>query len=196
MPKTTKEPKKKPGGPMTTSTEALGYIGGLYTEFLDQVLRYNDLTRQLLSLQARVELQEKNLVVTRDHLAMHIEKSEEEMPPDWTKQIGCARFVGMRLADACLMLLKERKRITHADMLAALNRGMFRFRTNGPLREIHGAMVRQPFVKRVSDGWMWTGPDIVEAEPGIPAATTGQPALRLVEQATVSRNGVTTEGTT
>jgi hypothetical protein len=186
MPKTKGTPKEKPGGPGTTSTEALGYVGGLYREFREQVCRYNQLTGELLSMQARVELQEKNLVVTREHLAFAIEKSEEQLPPLWTEQITYARFVGMRLADACLVLLKERKRLTHAEILTALNKGMFRFRTNAPLREIHGAMVRQPFVRRVSDGWMWTGPDVIDPEQGPPAprATDGDPALRLVPKAT------------
>jgi len=104
------------------------------------------------------------------------------MPPKWIEQIKRARFVGMRLADACIMLVKESKRITHTDMLNALNKGLFRFRTNAPLREIHGAMVRQPFVKRVSDGWMWTGPDIVETPMATAARSAAQPSLRLVGQ--------------
>lgn len=190
MPKTTKKPdaeQKKPGGPTSTSTEALGYVGGLYAEFVDQVVRYNKLTGELLGLQARVDLQEKNLVVTRDHLALAIEKSEEQMPPAWEKQIEFARFVGMRLADACLLLLKERKRVTHNDMLSTLNRGMFRFRTNAPLREIHGALLRQPYVKRTSDGWVWNGPDIIESSSVPQSANDVHQPLRLVGDATAEK---------
>jgi hypothetical protein len=171
-PKLKPEPESKRG----PTTEALSWVGGLYAEYAEQLARYHELTSHLFSLQARVEVVEKNLCVTRDHLALAIEKSEEPMPEPWTKALNSARFVGMRLADACLGLLKERKRLTHAEMLNALNLGMFRFRTNAPAREIHGALLRQPYVKRASDGWMWTGPDIVEAQ------TTQQPALRLVSQ--------------
>jgi len=173
MPKT-KEPQKKPKQPPTT--EAVSWVGGLYQEYAEQLVRYNALTANLFSLQARVELVEKNLCVTRDHLALALEKSEEPMPEPWKKALSDARFVGMRLADACLTLLRERKKLTHTEMLNALNLGMFRFRTNSPAREIHGALLRQPYVKRTSDGWMWNGPDIIEAQ------VMPQPGLRLVSE--------------
>jgi len=89
------------------------------------------------------------------------------------EQIKCARFVGMRRADACIVIVKEHKKVTHTGMLSALNNGMFRFRTSAPLREIHGAMVRQPFVSACrTDG---CGPDPIAA-----AEKAAQPALRLV----------------
>jgi len=100
-----------------------------------------------------------------------------------------ARFVGMRLADACLALLREHKRLTHTEMLNALNIGMFRFKTNAPAREIHGAMLRQPYVKRTSDGWIWNGPDDIEAT--VPPPLAG-PELRLLNPTKVAKaNGGT-----
>ena len=177
MPKTKDaKPKLEPEPKRSPTTEARAWVGGLYAEYAEQLARYHELTSHLFSLQARVEVVEKNLCVTRDHLALTIEKAEEPMPEQWTKALNRARFVGMRLADACLGLLRENKRLTHPEMLDALNRGMFRFRTNAPAREIHGALLRQPYVKRTSDGWMWTGPDIVETQ------APPQPALRLVSQ--------------
>lgn len=176
MPKT-EDQKTKDRQPKHPTTEAVSWVGGLFTEYSEQLSRYHELTAHLMSLQARIELVEKNLCVTRDHLALTIEKSEEPMPEDWRNALNRARFVGMRLADACLGLLKERKRLTHTEMLNALNLGMFRFRTNAPAREIHGALLRQPYVKRTLDGWMWNGPDIVEAQ-----AAQEQAALRLVSQ--------------
>lgn len=169
--------KKRP------TSEALSWVRGLYDEFADQVVRYHELTAHLLSLQARVELVEKNLCVTRDHLALQIEKAEEGMPAAWSEKLTLTRFVGMRLSDACIELLRQHKHLTHVEMLNALNMGMFRFRTNAPGREIHGALLRQPDIKRVSDGWLWTGPDIVEVEPMPQPTTDGQAGLQLVSRA-------------
>lgn len=173
MPKTREPSKPQPVKLMTT--EAMSYLSGLHDEYEEQLGRYHSLTAELHSLQARVELVEKNLCVTRDHLAMAIEKSDEDVPKEWKQRLIKARFVGMRLADACLWLLKTHKRMTYVDLLNHLNVGMFRFRTNAPAREIHGALLRQPYVKRVSDGWMWTGPDSMGAPPS--------PSLRLVHEA-------------
>lgn len=175
MPKPKKEDKPKRKEHQHPTTEAVSWVAGLFKEYAEQLNRYHALTSELLALQARVELVEKNLCVTRDHLALSIEKSEEPMPAPWRKALMSARFVGMRLADACLVILQQRKRVTHTEMLNELNLGMFRFRTNAPAREVHGAMLRQPFVKRVSDGWVWAG-----TEPS--KKTVAQPALRLVAE--------------
>jgi hypothetical protein len=175
MPISKDESKPKPKQQVVPTTETVSWVGGLFKEYVEQLGRYHHLTSELLSLQARVELVEKNLCVTRDHLALAIEKSEEPMPEAWEKALASARFVGMRLADACLAILQQRKKVTHHEMLEVLNWGMFRFRTNAPAREIHGAMLRQPYVKRVSDGWIWAGPEVVEPVP--------QPTLRLIVEA-------------
>jgi len=80
-------PKRKPAAAEApkkpkqfATTEAVSWVGGLYEEFADQLCRYHELTAHLLGLQARVELVEKNLCVTRDHLALQIEKAEEKSP--------------------------------------------------------------------------------------------------------------------
>jgi hypothetical protein len=169
MPKPPDPPKKPLKFP---TTEAFSYMSGIEKEYEEQLSRYHTLTGDLHALQARVELVEKNLCVTRDHLAMAIEKSEEDVPKEWRTRLARARFVGMRLADACLWLLKRHKRMTYVEILNFLNVGMFRFRTNAPAREIHGALLRQPYVKRTGDTWVWTGPD--------ESAAPTQPSLRLL----------------
>src|SRR6266566_1949448 len=86
--------------------EATAYLRGLFQEFEQQKQRYAALTADLLSLEARIELAEKTLCLTRDHLAMAIEKTDSGVPTDWTKILNRVRFVGMRLADACVALLQ------------------------------------------------------------------------------------------
>ncbi len=102
-----------------------------------QVKRYSDLTSHLLDMQARIELAEKTLCLTRDHLAMTITQTDSATPQDWEQHLREVRFVGVRLADACMVLLKEKKALTPQEILIGLNRGMFRFRTNSPLAKKH-----------------------------------------------------------
>jgi len=144
----------------TQTSEANAYVGALHHEFADQVKRYHNLTGNLLDLEARVELAEKQLCLTRDHLAMVIQKTEGAVPHEWKKISDTVRFVGVRLADACVALLKEHKKMTPQELLDALNNGMYRFRTSSPFREIHGALLRQRYVKRTEDdAWAWEGPE-------------------------------------
>lgn len=148
-------PKSGPEG--QAALEATSFLRGVFSEFQQQKERYANMTAGLLSLEARIELVEKTLCLTRDHLAMSIEKTDSAIPHDWAKILNSVRFVGMRLADACMALLKEQGKMSPKEILSALNSGMFRFRTNSPLREIHAALLRQNSAKRVGNAWVWTG---------------------------------------
>jgi len=154
VPKESKPTERK----VTTTSESTAFLAALNSEFSCQVERYHELTTQLLQIQARVELAEKQLCLTRDHLAMVITKTEGAMPRNWEATLKKVRFVGLRLADACLALLREREKMTAEELLDDLNEGMFRFRSNTPFREIHAALLKQQNVKRTKDGWTWIGP--------------------------------------
>lgn len=139
--------------------ESTAYLEGLFQAFREHVAEYNRLTAMLLQLEARIELAEKTLSLTRDHFAMTINHTEGAVPHEWDKVLANVRFVGVRLADACVALLKEgkNKKLTPEELLTQLNSGMFRFRTNSPLREIHAALLKQSSVKRSGAYWAWTG---------------------------------------
>jgi hypothetical protein len=148
-------PQVAPKSPPTD--ESTAYLAGLFTDFQQQVHKYAGLTRELMSLKARIVLAERMLCLVRDHFAIAVRNSDSAMPHDWKRILGTVRFVGWRLADSCVELLKEQKRLTPEELRDALNLAMFRFRTNAPLREIHAALLRQPSVKRVDDAWVWVG---------------------------------------
>ena len=116
------------------------------------------LTGELLGMEARIELSEKTLCLTRDHFKMMITKTQDAMPNDWSEALMSVRYVGIRLADACAKSLQQHTKMTPDELLRDLNNGMFRFRTNSPLREIHAALLRHPHVKRTASGYTWTAP--------------------------------------
>ena len=176
-----KRKAKEHTGPRTTTIEADSYLQGLHKEFNDQVNKYQQLTRELLSLEARVELAEKTLCLTRDHLTMAIANTECAAPRDWNKTLRMVRFAGVRLADACISLLQEHKKLTQGELLDALNLGSFRFRTNSPLREIHAALLRHPFVKKTGQTWIWTGTDEKQAALR-PRAETARTAREIAQE--------------
>jgi hypothetical protein len=148
-------PKKPPKD--TETAEASAYLSGLFREFHEQTHKYHSLTGQLLSLEAQIELVEKTLCLTRDHLAMMIGKTDSATPRDWNEVLRGVRFVGVRLADACKVLLQEHQRLTPKEIVGGLNLGMFRFRTSSPLREIHAALLRQSFAERSGESYVWVG---------------------------------------
>jgi len=150
------EKAKKPTK-INYTTEATAYLGGLFGEFQEQTAKYHSLTAHLLSLEAQIELAEKTLCLMRDHLAMAIEKTEGAVPNDWEKVLHKVRFVGVRLADACNVVLQEKKKLTSEQLLHELNDGMYRFRTNAPLREIHAALLKQSFVEKRGSTYVWIG---------------------------------------
>jgi hypothetical protein len=151
-------PKKQP---KTTTLESGAYLDGLFEDFSQQVGRYHELTAHLMGLEARLELAEKTLILTRDHLGMALKTSEGDTTHhrhNWKQLSTKVRFVGMRLVDACTSVLKEHGKMTPQDLLDAINEGTFRFRTNAPLREIHAALLRHPHVNREGAYYIWTAP--------------------------------------
>ena len=150
-------PKASPLTRHDISAEATSYLQGMFQEFYTQVAKYEQQTQELHSLEGRIELTEKTLSLIRDHLAMAVENTDSATPRDWSQTLGSVRFVGVRLADACMALLQENKKMSPHEIMVGLNKGMFRFRTSSPLREIHAALLRQTFANKVGQSWVWTG---------------------------------------
>lgn len=139
-----------------TTMEATSYVHGVYKQFGKLVQEYQGLTAHLLELQGRILLEEKQLQVARDHLCMVIETTPGCVPPpQWDTTLRSVRFVGLRLADACLQVLKEYKEMTTEELINALNHGMYRWRSSSPARELNAAMLRQKNVKRQEDKWYY-----------------------------------------
>jgi hypothetical protein len=165
-----------PEKPRAFTSESTSYLSGLYQEFQEQIQKYHSLTRDLLSLEARVDLAEKTMCLTRDHLEMTIKSTDCAMPHDWDSALKEVRFAGVRLADACIALLQEDHKLTPEKLLEKLNHGMYRFRTNSPLREIHASLIKQPSVERNGKYYVWEG----TAEQQMPLR------LRIVKKAPIS----------
>ena len=137
------------------SLEEVSYVRGVYKAFQKQVGEYTALIRELLELQGRIGLIEKQVKVSRDHLCMVIEQTGGVAPEDWDDTLNSVRFVNMRLAEACMSLLEQNKVMTTTQLITALNHGMYRWRTNTPLREVNAALLRQKDVTRQDDKWIY-----------------------------------------
>jgi len=143
----------------TETLEASAFLSGLFTHFEAQRCSYNDLIVDLRRVEARIELEEKTLALTREHLQMAMADTEGTVIPlIWRDALKSVRFVGVRLADACVAVLQERKRLTQEELTDELNRGNFRFRTNSPFREIHAALLKNPQIERDGQTYIWTAP--------------------------------------
>jgi hypothetical protein len=153
-------PKSSKKGKMATTTlESQAYMQGLFADFAEQMNRYKSFITQLLAVEARLDLAEKTLCLTREHLQITMASTEGmELPSEWKKTLAQMRFVGVRLADACVTLLQKHKTMSPNQLMDALNEGTFRFRTNSPFREIHAALLRHPHVERKGSDFVWTAP--------------------------------------
>ena len=166
--------------------EATSWLEGLGVELQEQVKRHSVLTKQLLQFEARIAMSEKVLCAMRDQLQLGIAESDSALPKDWQPTIKSVKFVGVRLVDACLTLLQERKKLTPQELILGLNAGMFRFRTNSPLREIHAALLRQAMAKKVGGAWVWVGGRKVISMRSDVSKATIQPVEDSSDAATAS----------
>ena len=62
--------------------ESTSFLSGLYNELHEQVHKYQAFTRELLSLEARIELAKKTLCLHRDHFADTVKITESAVPND------------------------------------------------------------------------------------------------------------------
>lgn len=146
----------------------------MYETFKENVDRYAALTKHEREIQARLELAEKTVCLTRDHLVDTVRQAEgAATPADWQPLLNDVRFVGVRLVDACLTALREKKRLSPEELLINLNAGSYRFRTTSPLREIHAAMLRQRRARKVGNDYVWAaGGETVEMRPRLVTQNT------------------------
>lgn len=158
--------------------EPWAYLSGVFQEFEGQRKHNFELIRGLMTLRGKVELSEKNLSTTRDHLAMLIDKAEVPIPKEWKQALASVRFVGWRLADACVVLLQEKRELTFEPLLDLLNSGNYRFRTTSPLREIHAAVLRHPHIQREGNLWKWTGPEKGQKQLQLLKAPAAEPGKK------------------
>jgi hypothetical protein len=162
---------KKPK-PATMTLESGAFLEGLFKDFRGQVSRYKFLTGKLMEIEAQLQLAEKTLALTRDHLGMALKTTEgsADRMKDFKKESAYVRFVGMRLTDACTVVLKERKKLRAEKLLDEVNEGTFRFKSNAPLREIHAALLKHPHVQRQGDYYIWIPPtDALTVTPTTPS---------------------------
>lgn len=178
--------------PKTITLESGAYLEGLFKDFGEQVERYKGLTGHAMEIEARLQLAEKTLSLTREHLEMALKTTEgcEKRFKQFQEESWGVRFVGMRLTDVCTAVLKEHNKITPAKLLDAINEGTFRFRSNSPLREIHAALLRHPHVKREGAYYIWNAPR--EEQIRMPLRMRERKAFVLATDAV--KNGTTDSG--
>lgn len=143
------------------SAERRGYVNGLLDELFKQTQKHVERVEKLASLQAQIELGERNLIATRDYLQSLLSQPQDELVPNgWEALIRSLRFLGARIGDAVMDVLREHSHpVDLAEIEEELNGGQFRFRTGTPRREIHAALIRQPHARRTDDGgWQYVAP--------------------------------------
>lgn len=186
---TSGRPRKKSVAEDITE-ESTSYVNAIFEEFANTANYYHSVNSELLALSARVELAEKMVCVTREHLKMSIRDSEKcALPDDWKKKLASVEFVGVRLVEACSALLKRHGKLTTDELVRHLNKGMFRFRTNTPLREIHAALLRQQTagaIERDGDTWTWVSGDQMSMRFRMATAASAKPESE--EEATAKLN--------
>lgn len=163
----------QPPSPITMEVDH--YINGVFATFRENFSNYIALTQHERTIQARLELAEKTLCLTREHLLDTLKQAgNTATPKDWEPLLSNVRFVGVRLIDACYTVLSEKKKMTSDELLTAMNGGGYRFRTTSPLREIHAAMLKSKrYVRKVGNEYVWIGGgETIEMRPKVVTPVT------------------------
>ncbi len=140
----------------TGTLERHRFVEGLFDELESLIHRHLQLVGELSDVMGRLEVIERAVQLSRDHLLATLEQTDEELPRNWRKVLDQVRFVGMGTAAACLTVLQEHNKLSSDELIDALNEGNYRFRTPYPMREINAALMRHPNVRRDEEGnWVY-----------------------------------------
>src|SRR5215831_1378438 len=63
--------------------ERSGFVCGLLQELQEQTVRYVEFVGEMAHLQARIEIAERNVRLTREHLESVLGRTNERVPADW-----------------------------------------------------------------------------------------------------------------
>ena len=143
-------------GRRSVTAEREGYVEGLFEELEEQLDRYVEFSKQIQKIQAQIGIAEGTIQAIRGYIYTQFSNTEEDVPANWEMLLKQARFVGARLGDACVEILKEQNELSKAEMLDELNEGQYRFRTPHPLREINAALLRHPKIRKEGDMWIYS----------------------------------------
>ena len=142
------------------SLERQEFVEGLFEELHQQLHQHKQRVAEVSRLRGRIEVGERALIAAREHLLAVLESTADEHVPDgWPEVLAEVRFVGVRLGVACADLLEEHGPLTTEELHAHLNSGQFRFRSSTPLREIHGALIRNSRARKDDDRWHYVPPE-------------------------------------
>ncbi len=137
------------------------------------VTSYEELERDRLNLeaaQARYDFTKRQVMLARDRYRSewdfptslfdfpdHIEIDRQEAG-HFVWVMNRIRFMGLPIGQACRIALGELKLSTTEALVSTLEDGGFSFSTTSPSREIHAALMKQPWVKRSPGGeWEYVG---------------------------------------
>lgn len=110
-----------------------------------------DLENKKKEFTERIEDLKKKIANLRETLQYHLDKTG--------RIIEGTKFSNVKnLAEACAILIKEKKEMTIIQIIKALQEGGFDFKTKKPGRALFFAIYRNPNIKKTKKGtYKWVG---------------------------------------
>lgn len=141
----------------------VGAVRKAVVEVVDAKHRWESKRVELNQAKLDYEYAEKVLILARDRLKLEIDHAGEHYTEDerhfdqmdYEDEIAGVEYVGLTIGDALKRGGLPRQPIAMEDVIERLQLGGFTFSTPFPAREIHGALVKQPWAMKDKDTGNW-----------------------------------------
>lgn len=130
----------------------------LIVEFREAKEKWQDAAFELHRAKAEYDYAEKRLWLARDHLIVTALRSPD--PQTWvdhdlSAQIQPVACLGKTLKQAAQLALAELKSATADRLVDVMKERGFQFSGEVPVREFHGALIKQPWAWRNGESGEW-----------------------------------------
>ena len=142
---------------------ASGTVRKAVVEVVEAKHRWESKRAELNHAKLDYEYAEKVLILARDRLKLEIDHAGEQYTEveqhfdhmDYEDEIAGVEYVGLSIGDALKRGALSRQPMAMEDIIERLQLGGFKFSTPFPAREIHGALVKQPWAMKDKDTGNW-----------------------------------------
>ena len=123
------------------------------------------------------EFVERRLILAKDRLWLEFQDPkapfEGPLPRDLDETTNSVQYLGMPLKAACKWVLGAWMAATAEEIADRLEEGGFQFKGHVPEREVHAALLKQPWARKNQSTGMWEYQDVLRVyrpdDPDLPS---------------------------
>jgi hypothetical protein len=156
----------------------MGTLRELAEAVAEEKLAWDRARIELERARSQYEFAERRLVLAKERFYLELRahpepQSEGLLPRDLDEVISSVQYMGDSIKSACKWVLGAWMAASSEEIADRLEEGGFQFKSDVPVREVHAALMKQPWAKKNQATGMWEYQDVLRLyrpdDPDLPS---------------------------